>query len=888
MDRFITNIGSAIASLDGNTLLINLVLQISVLAFLALLANYAARKHASARYNILFPAMLGLVFTTVVSIWMQGSGSTFFHINLPDRANTLAGSPVLELELPALDLSEASTDTVATRSQETAEPGIVSRVLTYSPSVPVILTSLWIAGFLLTFLGLLRSLHQVEKIAGFSRTPTPEEHNSIKLSLNSSDSNARIRIRISNSVPSPVLAGLWNPVLLIPSSYLIKLSTAQLREILIHELAHIQRRDCLANFVQKLILCLFWFHPLVHLMDRQVSKAREEICDNYVLQQDSALDYGETLLAVTSLSRDSLAKINAKFNARGVNVGIISPQWKLEDRIRELLDTSRSQTVKLSTQSQSLLLLSLITLSVFISGCQLQAAEQRTPSNRSVELQSQNRTESQTLAEELARRQAAELEQRNANLESALVREQLARSLSEMQSLLEDAQTETQQRDLTELMQRIFTELENRLGENSAAILGEVAFERFAGLAQQIDSIQNDREELMRSLIRLQSALDLGTPDPQPVARNQREAPAPDNTRDRRQAPTPDNDTGILSERTMRVASEVQELMSPSEDGVEPDLSGAKQMLDSYRERYWERLNDFEKSTLLNFYTNYWLTLEDYPEALNTFEELLTIENLRDDTRLRTLRSLGQLYMAEERWEQAITRYQDWREQSPEEDVIIFRGLSYSNYQLERYADALPYWQQYMSFSTEIGDELERDDYAYLNGLYFNLEMFEEALENTKEMIVLFNDPTDWRNLRAVQSRLGITDPQAQIESVPGPEDSPADIATPAEQVAESITSRASFDSSYLPLVSIRPRYPEPAARDGIEGWALVSFTVNEEGRVIADTITVQDAEPANIFDQAAIQAAQRFLYNPREQNGVPVSVDDVQYLFRWSLNNDA
>jgi uncharacterized protein YerC len=61
-------------------------------------------------------------------------------------------------------------------------------------------------------------------------------------------------------------------------------------------------------------------------------------------------------------------------------------------------------------------------------------------------------------------------------------------------------------------------------------------------------------------------------------------------------------------------------------------------------------MNDFEKSTTLSFFTNYYLTTENYVEALKIFEEILTIETLRADTRLRTLRSLGQLYAAEEDW----------------------------------------------------------------------------------------------------------------------------------------------------------------------------------------------------------------------------------------------
>lgn len=223
---------------------------------------------------------------------------------------------------------------------------------------------------------------------------------------------------------------------------------------------------------------------------------------------------------------------------------------------------------------------------------------------------------------------------------------------------------------------------------------------------------------------------------------------------DEQRAPPEARTSGTLSQQVMRAVTEIQEYMSPEDESEEPNLPAAKEALDELRERRWERMNDFEKSTVLNFYTNYYLGIEDYANALLTFEEILTIEDLREDTRLRTLRSLGQLYMAEERWEEAINAYDRWRALSMEEDIIVFRGLSYSYYQMERFEEALPYWLDYMNLSLETGEELGRDDYAYLNGIYFTLEDFESALELTKTMIMLFDNKTDWMNLSAVYASL--------------------------------------------------------------------------------------------------------------------------------------
>lgn len=89
-------------------------------------------------------------------------------------------------------------------------------------------------------------------------------------------------------------------------------------------------------------------------------------------------------------------------------------------------------------------------------------------------------------------------------------------------------------------------------------------------------------------------------------------------------------------------------------------------------------------------------------------------------------------------------------------------------------------------------------------------------------------------------------------------------------------------DGEMLPLVNIQPTYPTRAAQRGIEGWAQVSFTVTPEGGV--RDVVVIDAEPRGMFDSASIRAAERFRFQPRVVNGEPVEVPNVQYVFRFQL----
>ncbi|HAG73049.1 MAG TPA: hypothetical protein DCL66_12675 [Gammaproteobacteria bacterium] len=96
--------------------------------------------------------------------------------------------------------------------------------------------------------------------------------------------------------------------------------------------------------------------------------------------------------------------------------------------------------------------------------------------------------------------------------------------------------------------------------------------------------------------------------------------------------------------------------------------------------------------------------------------------------------------------------------------------------------------------------------------------------------------------------------------------------------------SISATDGDFLPLVAIAPQYPSRAAQRGIQGWCLVSFTVNELGNVDEDSIEVVDAEPANIFNRSSMRAATRFKFQPRVVDGAGVAVPGVQYLFRYQL----
>ncbi len=89
-----------------------------------------------------------------------------------------------------------------------------------------------------------------------------------------------VRLLVSDLVDSPLVLGFWRSVILVPAAALLSLPEASLEAVLAHELAHVRRRDFLVNFLQNLAEVVFFFHPAVWWLSREIRAEREHCCDD--------------------------------------------------------------------------------------------------------------------------------------------------------------------------------------------------------------------------------------------------------------------------------------------------------------------------------------------------------------------------------------------------------------------------------------------------------------------------------------------------------------------------------------------------------------------------------------------------------------------------------
>lgn len=146
--------------------------------------------------------------------------------------------------------------------------------------------------------------------------------------------------------------------------------------------------------------------------------------------------------------------------------------------------------------------------------------------------------------------------------------------------------------------------------------------------------------------------------------------------------------------------------------------------------------------------------------------------------------------------------------------------------------------------------------------------------------------------------------PKVQQKTPPPPPeviddfDGPAEINTPdigigMDGIGRSTlkpwsSNRTSFSNtavskSAVPIIRIEPRYPIEAAKRGLEGWVMMSFTVDKSGAVT--DIQVVDSKPQRVFDKAAVQALRRWKYQAKFEQGIAVSQPNQMIRLDFSMN---
>lgn len=248
-------------------------------------------------------------------------------------AYALWALPLLRLFLPNVMISEAMLPWMKTAPSETMAPMPFSTefnsTFTALPSAEapinwaLIALTIWLSGAVL-FLTLQTIRHKNAR-RGLLKKCAPisdELAKAANLAASELDLSQPPKLFISEDNAGPMVMGIVSPIVILPRDFETHFNPMQRRLALLHELAHLRRRDLWAASLALGFRALNWPNPLVHFAARAFRADQEAACDETVLSlleghENARQNYGETLLQAAKLASSS-----PRFRPHDVPIGL--------------------------------------------------------------------------------------------------------------------------------------------------------------------------------------------------------------------------------------------------------------------------------------------------------------------------------------------------------------------------------------------------------------------------------------------------------------------------------------------------------------------------------------------------------------------------------------
>lgn len=303
---------------------IKAILIISIAGLLCVLLRNAS---AALRHTVWSLALIGLlllpILTFIVPAW---------RLAILPATQVEEAAPIQAIVLPqdeSLPLPAFAPNPVVIASTTIPEP-VVAHAPSRSFSVLQILFMIWVLGVAFVLARLAFGILRMWRITRDAECLTDYQWSATTTRLRGVlDLPEHISVYASDEVELPVTWGVLRPVVVLPSDS-VEWSNEWRHIVLLHELAHIKRRDCLTQMMANLACALYWFNPLVWFACKRMRVERELACDDYVLEVGTrASDYASYLVEIAKA-------FDVDEPATPVTVGMACSQ--LESRVRAILN----------------------------------------------------------------------------------------------------------------------------------------------------------------------------------------------------------------------------------------------------------------------------------------------------------------------------------------------------------------------------------------------------------------------------------------------------------------------------------------------------------------------------------------------------------------------
>ena len=101
---------------------------------------------------------------------------------------------------------------------------------------------------------------------------------------------------------------------------------------------------------------------------------------------------------------------------------------------------------------------------------------------------------------------------------------------------------------------------------------------------------------------------------------------------------------------------------------------------------------------------------------------------------------------------------------------------------------------------------------------------------------------------------------------------------------SNSEVTQSDANWSNVPLSQLMPKFPYNAQVKGVEGWVIIMFDINEEGR--PTNIQIVDSVPKGFFEHEAKKSIRSRRYKPYLNSGIPSVKSGVRVKVEFTLND--
>ncbi len=192
--------------------------------------------------------------------------------------------------------AHATTTRVSAPDKPAARLWTASHVaLTLPRTALIAITALWAVLAFALLVRLAISFVYLERLKGDALPLATECRSSLRRW--NEKAGGTLRLCVSDQAIVPIAVGWFDAMVLVPRHLVEELEPADLDRIILHEIAHLRRRDSIAHAAQKIGSALFFFSPGLSWIGRQLDLEREVACDDWVVEQRSeATPYANCLL----------------------------------------------------------------------------------------------------------------------------------------------------------------------------------------------------------------------------------------------------------------------------------------------------------------------------------------------------------------------------------------------------------------------------------------------------------------------------------------------------------------------------------------------------------------------------------------------------------------